>query len=66
MIEGWRDRLRWGQAERRRQQALWETLGVHPQGLERGGFGGHPPNLGDAAKANNEEVALTAEKEGVT
>lgn len=42
VMEGWQDRLRWGQAERRQQQALWETLGVHPQGWERGGFGGHP------------------------
>lgn len=29
-------------------------------------MGDIPPHLGDAAKANNEEVALTAEKEGVT
>lgn len=25
---------------------LWETSGVHPQGVGHGGFGGHPPTQG--------------------
>lgn len=41
-----RDRPRRGRAEGRQQQMLWETFGVHPQGLERRGFGGRVPTEG--------------------
>lgn len=41
---------------------------VHPQGLERGGYGGHPPTQGTQSRPreDSEEVALAAAKEGVT